>query len=69
MGDSSSLMLKVWLAFWVVGYLLCLCLPFGASFKAKSIWDDIIEKTKCCLVKWKSMYLSKGVKVILIKST
>jgi len=44
-------------------------LPLGASFKAKFIWDDIIEKMECHLVGWKMMYLSKGGKGTLIKST
>jgi len=43
-------------------------LPLGASFKAKSIWDGIIEKIERCLVRWK-MYLSKGGRVNLIKSS
>lgn len=43
-------------------------LPLGASFKAKSIWDDIIEKVERCLAGWKRMYLLKGGIVALIKS-
>jgi hypothetical protein len=38
-------------------------LPLGASFKAKFIWDDIIEKIERCLARWKRMYLSKGGRV------
>lgn len=41
----------------------------GASFKAKSIWDGLIEKIKRRLASWKRMYLSKGGRVTLIKST
>jgi hypothetical protein len=44
-------------------------LSLGASFKAKSIWDGIIEKIERCLAGWKMMYLSKGGRVTLIKST
>ena len=29
------------------------CLPFGASFKAKSIWDDVIERIEHCLASQK----------------
>ena len=44
-------------------------LPLGASFKAKSIWDDIIEKIRASFGWWKQLYLSKGGRIILIKST
>jgi hypothetical protein len=44
-------------------------LPFGASFKAKHIWDGVIEKLEYRLASWKMMYLSKGGRVILIEST
>jgi hypothetical protein len=40
-----------------------------ASFRAKSIWDGVIEKIERCSARWKSMYLSKGGRVTLIKST
>jgi len=40
-----------------------------ASFKAKSIWDGIVEKMERRLASLKMMYLSKGSKVTLIKST
>jgi hypothetical protein len=41
----------------------------GASYKAKSIWDDVVEKIERRLANWKIMYLSKGDRVTLIKST
>jgi len=44
-------------------------LPLGALFKAKSIWDDIIENIELRLVGSKKMYLSMGERVTLIKST
>jgi hypothetical protein len=44
-------------------------LPLGAHFKAKAIWDGIVEKIECRLTSWKRMYLSKGGRVTLIKST
>jgi hypothetical protein len=35
----------------------------------KSIWDCVIEKIEQRLVSWKMMYLSKGDRITLIKST
>jgi hypothetical protein len=43
--------------------------PLGASYKAKHIWDGVIEKLGSWLANWKRMYLSKGGRVTLIKST
>jgi hypothetical protein len=40
-------------------------LPLGASFKVKSIWDDIVEKIERHLAGWKNVYLLKGGRVIL----
>lgn len=58
---------------WVVGCPLCPCkymgLPLGASFKAKSIWDGLIKKMECRLATWKRLYLSKGGRLTLIKSS
>jgi len=44
-------------------------IPLGASYKAKSIWDVIVEKMERRLAGWKRMYLSKGDRFTLIKST
>jgi hypothetical protein len=44
-------------------------LPLGASFKAKPIWNGIIEKVKCFLAGWKLLYMSKGGRITLIRST
>jgi len=44
-------------------------LPLNASFKAKSIWDGIIEKIECCLVGWKKLYLFKGGRITMVRST
>jgi hypothetical protein len=44
-------------------------LPLGANFKSKSIWDPILEKMERKLSGWQRMYLSKGGRVTLIKST
>ena len=46
-----------------------LSLPFGAKFKDKSIWNPILEKMERKLAGWKKLYLSKGGRVTLIKST
>jgi hypothetical protein len=44
-------------------------LPLGAYFKAKSIWEGVIEKIECRLAGWKMMYLFEGGRITLIKST
>jgi hypothetical protein len=44
-------------------------LPLGAHFKTKSSWDGIVVKMECQLASWKRMYLSKGGRVTLVKST
>ena len=46
-----------------------LCLPLGAKFKDKSIWNPILEKMERKLASWKKLYLSKGGRVTLIKNT
>uniref|UniRef100_A0A7N2MBU8 Uncharacterized protein n=1 Tax=Quercus lobata TaxID=97700 RepID=A0A7N2MBU8_QUELO len=56
--------------------LLCLSLPMtylglplGAKFKDKAIWKSILERMERRLTSWKQLYLSKGDKITLIKST
>lgn len=44
-------------------------LPLGARYKSIYIWDDIIERMKIRLARYKHMYLSKGGRITLIKST
>ena len=44
-------------------------LPLGVKFKETTIWNPIIEKMARRLARWKRLYLSKGGKVTLIKST
>ena len=44
-------------------------LPLGAKFKDKTIWNPILEKIERRLARWKRLYLCKGGRVTLIKST
>jgi hypothetical protein len=55
--DTSSLPLKY------------LGLQLGASFKLKSMWAELVDLMSRRLAPWKRMYLSKGGRVALIKST
>ena len=44
-------------------------LLLGAGFKEKTIWSPILEKVEKRVLGWKRLYLSKGERVILLKST
>ena len=44
-------------------------MPLGAFHKSPTIWKPILEKIECKLARWKKMYLSKGGRLTLLKST
>ena len=44
-------------------------MPLGASHKSPSVWNPILEKIERKLAGWKKMYLSKGGRLTLLKST
>ena len=44
-------------------------MPLGTSFKTTSIWNPILEKMEKKLLGWKHVYLSKGGRLTLLKST
>ena len=44
-------------------------MPLGASHKSPTVWNHILEKIERKLAGWKKMYLSKGGRLTLLKST
>ena len=44
-------------------------MPLGTPYKTASIWDPILEKMEMKLSGWKCLYLSKGGRLTLLKST
>ena len=44
-------------------------MPLGASHNSPSIWNPILEKIERKLAGWKKLYLSKGARLTLLKST
>jgi len=53
----------------VTSPLTYLGLPLEASYKSVSIWNGGVERMERRLAGWKRMYLSKGERLTLIKST
>uniref|UniRef100_A0A2N9EQD7 Reverse transcriptase domain-containing protein n=1 Tax=Fagus sylvatica TaxID=28930 RepID=A0A2N9EQD7_FAGSY len=49
--------------------LLYLGMPLGASYKSVDVWNTILEKIERRLAGWKKLYLSKGGRLTLLKST
>jgi hypothetical protein len=49
--------------------LLYLGMPLGASYKSVDVWNPILEKIERRLARWKKLYLSKGGRLTLLKST
>ena len=44
-------------------------MPLGASYKALAIWTPIVEKIERRLAGWQKVYLSRGGRLTLLKST
>ena len=44
-------------------------MPLGASHKSPAVWNLILEKIERKLAGWKKLYLSKGGRLTLLKST
>ena len=70
-GDVPNLstladIMHYWIASLPMTYL---GMPLGSSFKSKDIWNSIVEKMERRLAEWKSLYLSKGGRLTLLKST
>ena len=62
----------LWLVFYAVRLVVCLSylgIPLGAHFKDASIWNPILKRVEKKLAGWKRLYLSKGGRLTLLKST
>lgn len=44
-------------------------MPLGSSYKASMVWNSVAERMDKKLAGWKRLYLSKGGKITLTKST
>jgi hypothetical protein len=49
--------------------MLYLGMPLGAPYKGLSVWNSILEKIERRLASWQTLYLSKGGRLTLLKST
>ena len=49
--------------------MIYLGMPLGTSYKTASIWNPILERMEKKLSGWKRLYLSKGGRLTLSKST
>ena len=49
--------------------MIYLGMPLGTSYKTASIWNPILERMEKKLAGWKWLYLSKGGRLTLLKST
>ena len=49
--------------------MIYLGMPLGTSYKTTSIWNPILERMEKKLSGWKRLYLSKGGRLTLLKST
>ena len=49
--------------------MIYLGMPLGTSYKTASIWNPILERMEKKLTSWKRLYLSKGGRLTLLKST
>ena len=49
--------------------MIYLCMPLGTLYKIAFIWNPILERMEKKLSGWKRLYLSKGGRLTLLKST
>uniref|UniRef100_A0A2N9FMM0 Reverse transcriptase domain-containing protein n=1 Tax=Fagus sylvatica TaxID=28930 RepID=A0A2N9FMM0_FAGSY len=70
--DSEQILNLRFVFTWFEAVSVCHCnlgLPLGATFKETAIWNPVLERVEKRLASWKRLYLSKGGKITLIKST